>query len=76
MEQTIDIKKLNEEVKALKLEVAQIREELDFEKVPEFSEEENLKFAKDTEEAWKDVEEGRFKKMSPEEFLEEIRSFK
>ena len=55
MEQTIDIKKLNEEVKALKLEVAQIREELDFEKVPEFSEEENLKFAKDTGGAMKNV---------------------
>jgi len=62
MEQTIDIKKLNEEVQTLKIEFAKMKEDMEF--------------SRETEEAWKDVEEGRFKKMSPEEFLEEIRSFK
>ena len=38
--------------------------------------EEDLEVAKQVEEAWKDIEEGRFKKMSSEEFLKEIRSFK
>ena len=38
--------------------------------------EEDLEVAKQVEEAWKDIGEGRFKKMSSEEFLKEIRSFK
>jgi len=38
--------------------------------------EEDLKFAKSTEEAWKDIENGRFKKMSTSDFLKEIRSFR
>ena len=37
---------------------------------------EDLEFAKRTAEAWKDIGEGRFKKMSTEDFLKEIRSFK
>ena len=38
--------------------------------------EEDLKFAKKTEEAWKDIDEGKFKKTSSNDFLKEIRSFK
>lgn len=38
--------------------------------------EEDLKFAKMTEEAWKDIEEGRFKRSSVSDFLKEIRSLK
>ncbi len=38
--------------------------------------EEDLEFAKRTEEAWKDMENGRFKKMSTSDFLKEIRSFR
>ncbi|MEK6890798.1 MAG: AbrB/MazE/SpoVT family DNA-binding domain-containing protein, partial [Nanoarchaeota archaeon] len=37
---------------------------------------EDLEFAKRTEEAWKDIGKGRFKKMSSDDFLNEIRSFK
>ena len=37
---------------------------------------EDLEFAKRTEDAWKDIGEGRFKKMSSDYFLKEIRSFK
>ncbi len=62
MEQTIDIKKLTEEVIALKLEVAKMKEDFGF--------------VRETEEAIEDIEEGRYEKMSPEKFLEEIRSFK
>lgn len=32
--------------------------------------------AKRVEEAWKEIEKGRFKKMSPDDFLKEIRSLK
>jgi len=38
--------------------------------------EEDLEAAKQTEEAWKDIGNGKFKKMSPEDFLKEIKSFK
>ncbi len=37
---------------------------------------EDLEFAKRTEEAWKDISGGKFKKMSTDDFLKEIRSFK
>ncbi|MBI3333905.1 AbrB/MazE/SpoVT family DNA-binding domain-containing protein [Candidatus Pacearchaeota archaeon] len=37
---------------------------------------EDLEFARRTEEAWKEIEEGKFKRMSKEEFLKEIRSLK
>ncbi len=37
---------------------------------------EDLEVAKRVEEAWKDIDEGRFKKMSSNEFLAEIRSWK
>lgn len=37
---------------------------------------EDLEVAKRVEEAWKDIEKGRFKRMSGDEFLAEIRSRK
>lgn len=37
---------------------------------------EDLEFAKRTEEAWKEVKEGKYKSMAPEEFLKELRSLK
>ena len=58
MEQTIDIRKMNEDLIALKLEVAKIREDLGF--------------ARDTEEAWEEIDEGKGITMSKEEFLKEI----
>ncbi len=38
--------------------------------------EEDFEFAKKTEEAWNDIKKGKFKKMSVDNFLKEIRSFK
>ena len=38
--------------------------------------EEDLEFAKRTEAAWKEIGEGKFKKMSSENFLKEIRNIK
>jgi len=38
--------------------------------------EEDLKAAKRVEAAWKEIEEGKFKRMSSEDFLKEIRSLK
>ena len=38
--------------------------------------EEDLEFAKRTEKALKEVRSGKFKRMSPQDFLNEIRSFK
>ena len=38
--------------------------------------EEDLEFAKRTEAAWKEIEEGKFKRMPAKDFLEEIRSLK
>ena len=38
--------------------------------------EEDLKAAKRVKEAWKQIEEGKFKKMSVEDFLKEIKSLK
>jgi len=58
MEQTIDIRKMNEDLIALKLEVAKIREDLGF--------------ARDTEEAWEEIDEGKGITMPKEEFLKEI----
>jgi len=38
--------------------------------------EEDIIVAKRVEEAWKEIEQGKFKRMSPEDFLKEIRSLK
>lgn len=38
--------------------------------------EEDLIVAKRVEEAWKEIEQGSYKRMSPEDFLKEIRSLK
>lgn len=37
---------------------------------------EDLKVAKRVKEAWKQIEEGKFKKMSAKDFIKEIRSIK
>jgi len=37
---------------------------------------ENIDFFMVTEEAWNDLQKDRFKKISPESFLKEIKSFK
>lgn len=37
---------------------------------------EDLEFARRTEEAWKEIDEGKGKKMSVKEFLSEIKSLK
>lgn len=62
MEQTIDIRKMNEELQVLKMEFAKMKEDLEF--------------ARRTEEAWQEIDEGKYKEMSPEEFLKEIKSLK
>ena len=36
--------------------------------------EEDIIVAKRVEEAWKEIEQGKFKRMSPEDFLKEIRN--
>lgn len=38
--------------------------------------EEDIKVAKRVEAAWKEIEEGKYKRMSSEDFLKEIRSLK
>lgn len=38
--------------------------------------EEDIIVAKRVEESWKDIEQGKFKRMTPEDFLKEIRSLK
>lgn len=38
--------------------------------------EEDLKFAKMTERAWKEIEKGKFRRMPPKDFLREIKSLK
>ena len=37
---------------------------------------EDLEFARRTEEAWQEIDEGKFKEMPSEEFLEEIKNLK
>ncbi|MBS3086485.1 hypothetical protein J4422_02180 [Candidatus Pacearchaeota archaeon] len=43
---------------------------------PVFSDEQDLKFVKRTEKAWKEYNQGKFKRMSTQDFLKEIRSLK
>jgi len=38
--------------------------------------EEDILVAKRVEEAWKEIEQGKYKRMSPEDFLKEIRNLK
>jgi bifunctional DNA-binding transcriptional regulator/antitoxin component of YhaV-PrlF toxin-antitoxin module len=38
--------------------------------------EEDIIVAKRVEEAWKEIEQGKYKRISPEDFLKEIRSLK
>ena len=61
MEQ-LGINQLNIEMISLKKELANIKQFMI----------EELNFAKGTEEAWQEIDEGKFKKMSDKEFLKEI----
>ena len=45
-----------------------------FKKIEQYLE--DLEFAKRTEEAWKEIDEGKGKKMSVNEFMNEIKSLK
>ena len=65
MEQTIDIKKMNEDLIELKIEVAKMKKIM----------EEDLEFIKRTEEAWQEIDEGKCRKMSSDEFLKEIKKW-
>ncbi|MBU4015841.1 hypothetical protein KJ878_06675 [Patescibacteria group bacterium] len=54
---------MNKEIIALKNEVARMKIIL----------EEYLEFAKRTEEAWQEIDEGKFKEYSTEEFFERLK---
>ncbi len=61
-----------------KLVVIRNKDQIILKKAKKFDKnlEEDLKAAKEAEEAWKEIKQGKFKKMSAEDFLREIRSFK
>ena len=61
-----------------KLVVIRNKDQIILKKADKFDKnlEEDLEFARRTEEAWKEIESGKYKSMSVEEFLEEIRSLK
>ncbi len=61
MEQ-LGINQINIEIIHLKKELFEIKKFLN----------EELEFSKGTEEAWQEIDEGKFKKMSDKEFLKEI----
>ncbi|MBI2043649.1 hypothetical protein HYT25_04640 [Candidatus Pacearchaeota archaeon] len=61
MEQA-NINKVNEELTHLKREFAKMKTLL----------EDDLEFARKTEEAWQEIDDGKFKEMPSEEFLKEI----
>ena len=57
-QEQIDVLKMNRELQELKMKFEKLKEDLEF--------------AMSTEEAWKEVDEGKAKKMSPEDFLNEL----
>ena len=61
-----------------KLVVIRNKDQIILKKADKFDKniEEDLEFAKRTEEAWKEIEEGKFKRMPVERFLKEIRALK
>lgn len=63
MEQ-MDMAKMSEEIIALKQEVARMKAFM----------EEDLEFAKRTEEAWQEIDEGKFKDYSSEEFFDSLKN--
>ena len=63
--ETININDLSREVMLLKKEFAKMKEFM----------EEDLKFAKRTEEAWQEIDEGKCTKMDSEDFLKEIKKW-
>ncbi len=60
--ENITLEELNEEVKKLKKEFAKLQEDLEF--------------ARGTEEAWEEIDKGNSKKMNVKDFLNEIESLK
>lgn len=61
MEQA-NLNKLNEELVQLKREFKKMKSLI----------EDDLEFARRTEEAWQEIDEGKFREMPSEEFLKEI----
>ncbi len=70
----IILEKIYELLKKIEVEVEMINDRLDLE--GEFTEEENAEFVEGTRLAWEEIDEGKGKKMSVKEFLDEINSFK
>lgn len=70
----ITLEKVYEAIKSVQQELHQINERLDWEN--EFTEEENDEFIKGTEEAWKEIDEGKGITRTKEEFLEEMKSWR
>ena len=58
----LNLENMNKEIVALKQEMMKIKAMF----------EEELEFAKGTEEAWQEIDEGKFKKMNSKDFLKEI----
>lgn len=72
--QRITLEVIYRAVQHIQQQLNQINKKLEEE--AEFTEEENEEFIEGTREAWKEIDEGKGKKMSVEEFLNEIRSLK
>ena len=70
----VTLEKIYEMLKKIEIEVEILNDRLDWEH--EFTEEENKEFIEGTREAWKEVDEGKGKRMSVKEFLGEINSLK
>ena len=63
--ETANINNLSREVMLLKKEFAKMKKFI----------EENLEFAKRTEEAWQEIDEGKCTKMDSKDFLNEIKKW-
>ena len=61
-----------------KLVVIRNKDQIILKKADKFGKniEEDLEFAKRTEEAWKQIDQGKYKELSKDEFLKEIKSLK
>lgn len=70
----VTLEGIYEMLKKIESEVEIINSRLDWEH--EFTEEETAEFVEGTRQAWKEIDEGKGKKMSPKEFLDEINSLK
>ncbi|MEN9626285.1 MAG: hypothetical protein RL557_613 [archaeon] len=61
-QEQLDMKKMKEEIQELKTKFEKLKED--------------LAFTMGTEEAWREIDEGKYKEMTVDEFLQEIRSLK